>query len=65
MDRKPLIRGMIFATPLSLALWVALLMGLHEALPAQDRHAIKAEARQMLSATRHDLRETFSPDHQA
>ncbi|WP_343613016.1 hypothetical protein [Novosphingobium sp.] len=58
-------RGMIFAIPLSLALWVALFMGLHEVLPAQDRHAIKAEARQMLSATRHDLRETLSPDHQA
>ncbi|WP_206241332.1 hypothetical protein [Novosphingobium terrae] len=54
-------RGVIFAIPLSLALWAVIYGIAHCAIPAPERHAFVAQAYDDLAVARHDMHRMLVP----
>lgn len=58
-------RSLIVALPLSLALWAGIFAGARAAVPADERHAVKAYTHAAIAVLRHHAYRALSTIHNA
>lgn len=54
-------RALVFALPISLALWAGIYAAVHAATPDEYRHAIKSDLHRALAEAKHGFLNDLSP----